>query len=159
MNPPPRPSPPRRDRLVGWGFAALLTLASCFCFLGDLGWYSDDYFFCNRDPATGAITSWIRSARSPHHPETGTLQAWRPLHNLFTPTFTSLSWETPRLAKLLTVLLHAGVGALFYRLLRTLRIAPRAGAAAALLFVLWPAGAEAIYWTAATSTSQKGDTY
>jgi|GEM_PF-1205537 len=152
MTLPPTPSSRPSDRLIAWSFAAILTLAACFFLLGDLGWYSDDYFFCNRDPATGDLTSWIRSARSPHHPATGALQAWRPLHNLVTPTLISLCWETPRLAKLLAVLVHAGVGALLYRLLRLLGIVPHAAAASALLFLLWPAATEAVYWTAAIST-------
>lgn len=115
---------------------ALWFLASFFL-LGDLGKYNDDWYYVQRDPASGAVEAWVM-ARPVHF--------WRPLYRVIVPPLITAFWRHDWVVHLISAAAHGGVAVLVWRLLRELR-APRLGAAVgALVFLVWPAYFEAVLW-------------
>lgn len=132
--------------IVAWLIATL-------AFLGDVPRWNDDYFFCQRDFATGERIGWVLTTREPYLPPTGVVQAWRPLHHVWLPAMITAFWDTPRLITLVGALIHLCAAALLYRMLRALSRTRHAAAAAASWYLIWPLGFEPVLWAAAFSTS------
>jgi len=139
-------------RLVAWAFPVFLWFLATFFLLGDLGWWNDDYYFSKIDPATGTYSSIILTTREPFLPATGHLNAWRPLHFIFTPAVVTLSWNSPWIAHLVGALSHGVVCLLLYRLMRSVGASLHAAAACALLFMVHPLHYEVPLWPAAFAT-------
>lgn len=155
----PHPSPPRTSAARRWTRAAALALPlvawliATLAFLGDVPRWNDDYFFCQRDFATGERIGWVLTTREPYLPPTGTVQAWRPLHHVWLPAMVTALWDTPRLITLTGALIHLLATTLLYRMLRALGRSRHASAAAAIWYLIWPLGFEPVLWAAAFSTS------
>ncbi len=139
-------------RLVASIFPVALWFLATFFLLGDLGWWNDDYYFTKRDPATGGFSSIVLTTREPYLPPTGHLNAWRPLHFLFTPAIVTWFWNAPWIAHLVGALIHAAACALLYRLMRSVGASTHAAAASALLFMVHPMHYEVVLWPAAFAT-------
>lgn len=140
-------------RLMALAFPVVAWLIATLAFLGDVPRWNDDYFFCQRNFATGERTGWVLTTREPYLPPTGVVQAWRPLHHVWLPAMVTALWDTPRLITLLGALIHLSAGALLYRMLRALGRTRHASAAAALWYLIWPLSFEPVLWAAAYSTS------
>lgn len=132
--------------MVAWLIATL-------AFFGDVPRWNDDYFFCQRDFATGERVGWVLTTREPYLPPTGVVQAWRPLHHVWLPAMVTALWDTPRLITLVGALIQLVSSALLYRMLRALGRTRHASAAAAIWYLIWPLGFEPVLWAAAFSTS------
>ena len=143
---------PRPLTLCAWAFPFLLWFLATFYFLGDLGWWNDDYFFCMADPATGQHASLILTARDPYLPATGHLNPWRPLHFIFTPSLVTLTWNAPWIAHLFGAAVHGLCSTLLFRLMRSLGASFHAAAACALLFMVHPLHYEVTLWPSAFAT-------
>lgn len=154
---PPRPAA-HQPRAKWTGTAALALplvawLIATLAFLGDVPRWNDDYFFCQRDFATGERIGWVLTTREPYLPPTGKVQAWRPLHHVWLPAMVTALWDTPRLITLAGALIHLLAATLLYRMLRDLGRTRHASAAAAMWYLIWPLGFEPVLWAAAFSTS------
>ncbi len=122
-------------------------------FGGDLGRWNDDYFFVQRDYATGGVRSYVKSAASPDEPESGRLMGWRPLHNVFLPTISTVFHERTRWLHVAQAGAHLGNAALLFTLCRALGRSRHASALAGLLMIVCPVGFEVVLWTSAFSTT------
>src|SRR5262245_16805372 len=120
-------------------FPIALLLFGAFFFGGRIGWWSDDYWHNQRNPVTGAI-----DALAIHR---GFFL--RPLFYLIVPAVTTLSWNTQWPAHLLQVVAHGAVVVVLWRLLLALGASRPAAGAAALLFMLYPANFETLFWVSA----------
>jgi len=141
-----------RRGVVALVFPITLLLFATFFFFGDLGYWNDDYHFTNRDPVTGGFDSLIKTTRDPFLPSTGSLCAWRPLHNVLTPALLTIFWDHDWIVHLAGVLLHAAAAGLFYALLRALGRSVHGSAAAVMLFIVWAAHYEVVLWPSAFAT-------
>jgi hypothetical protein len=134
------PSPHPRLNLL---FPVALLTFSTFFFAGRIGWWSDDYWHNQRHPVTGAITNLTINRGF----------FLRPLFYRLVPAITTLSWRAQWPAHLLEVLSHATVVVVLWRLLLSLGATRAAAGAAALLFMVYPAQFEALFWVSAIPTS------
>jgi hypothetical protein len=133
--------PTPRARLLAAGLALLLV--STFFLLGDTGQYSDDYYFVQRDPATGEIRSLVLDR--PIH-------VWRPLFRVVSPALQTLAADHLWTLHALASLLHGGACVLLYGLLRRLGAGWRVSAAGAGSFMVCVAQYEAVLWLSCLPT-------
>jgi hypothetical protein len=149
-----RPDPTRRTTgLVLLSAFVTLWFASCFFLLGDLGWWNDDYFVTQRDPATGSCNDLLLRRISPFWAPTETLHPSRPFYYIAAPALHTLLWNTPRLLHLFQAVLFAGVAALVFRLARELGASRRAASCGAAFTLCWPSGFETAFWTTTWPTT------
>jgi hypothetical protein len=153
LRPSDRAATRRWTPLAALALPIVAWLIATLAFLGDVPRWNDDYFFCQRDFATGERIGWVLTTREPYLPPTGVIQAWRPLHHVWLPAMVTALWETPRLITLVGALIHLAAGVLLYRMLRALGRTRHASAAATLVYLTWPLGFEPVLWAAAFSTS------
>lgn len=130
------------DRLVV-PVALVVWWVSSFFLLGDLGKYSDDWFFSGRDPATGETVPF----RSPIK-----FGFWRPLHKLLVPGLQQRFWYGDAWNHLVGAIAHGGAGVLLHWLLRRLGSSVLVAGAVSLLFIANPAVYEVVFWSSALST-------
>lgn len=128
---------------VRWLFPIALLLFGGFFFGGHLGWWSDDYWHCLRDPVSGAVRAWVMDRGF----------FLRPLFYVVVPAVTTAFWNHDWIAHAIQLAVHGGVVALLWRWLMMLGIARPAAGAAALLFMIYPAQFEALFWVAALPTA------
>lgn len=124
-------------------FGVVACLFGTFYFFGDIGKFSDDFFYNQRNVATGEVRSLILDR--PFH-------VWRPLFQIIVPGLHTLLWEHNWAMHLLSTALHACVCWLLFRLLMKLGLSMRTSAAGALVFMLYPAHHEAVYWSCCIPT-------
>ncbi len=149
----PNPAPRRWPIACAVALPLVAWLIATLAFAGGVPRWNDDYFFCQRDFATGERIGWVLTTREPYLPPTGTVQAWRPLHHVWLPAMITAFWNTPRLITLVGALIHLGAGVLLYRMLRALGRTRHASGAGAIWYLIWPLGFEPVLWAAAFSTS------
>lgn len=143
--------PPWR-RLAGWSFAIALWLFATFFLLGDLGWWNDDYFFNQRNPATGGYQQLILASRDPFLPPLDHINPWRPLHLTGTAALITLGWNHPAAVHAVGVMIHGLNVLLLYRLLRGLGRSVHAAAGCALLHAVYASHYEVVVWPSAFCT-------
>ncbi len=125
-------------RLIRIAFpVALLVFAGLF-FGGRLGWWSDDYWHCRKDAAGSVIELVMHRGFF-----------LRPLFYAVVPALTTALWEHPAAAHAVQLASHVLVVVMLWRLLLMLGIGRCAAGAAALLFMVYPAQFEALFWVAA----------
>lgn len=154
-----RSAPPQFNRSAAhapvWAalaFPLALFAFACLFFGGDVGRWNDDYFFNQRDAASGDWSSLLLTRRDPYTPPADSLQPWRPIHFVVTPALVTLLWNHSWLINLVGVALHAFACFSMYRLARALGLTRHASGAAAALFALWAAHYEVVFWAAAFCT-------
>ena len=126
------------------GLVALVALLSTVLYVGRIGFYSDDWFFI------GALFQ-----HAPDHSYLGLLWQFtdsntlpRPVQLVYLTTLYYFFGDNPLGYHIVNRLSIAATGALFYLLLRELRLAVRMALAAGLLFVLLPHASASRYWYA-----------
>jgi hypothetical protein len=135
--------------ILAWvGASALFVLAILLIGL-QAGHWNDDYFFTTTDPASGAMTSWVKTTRDPYLPPTGHLTALRPLLHSVIPSLLALTWEHPWMAHLVGCLGHGVACLILFRLAQAMGAPARAAAAGSLLFMCWGVHHEAWLWISA----------
>ncbi len=134
--------------LVRLSFPVALLLLGTFFLGGRIGFWSDDYWHNLRNPATGELPEISFRGLTM---DRGFFL--RPLFYVVVPALTTLAWKTQWPAHLAVTLVHGLVVAWLWRLMRLLGVSARAGAAAALLFMVYPGHFEAVFWTAALPTT------
>lgn len=133
----------RRGELGEVLFPVLLWFVATFFLLGDIGKYNDDWYYVQRNAATGEIQSLVLE-RYVHF--------WRPLYRVVVPSLMTLLSEHDWLHHFILACAHGVVGVLLWKILRELR-ATRIGAAIGVVwFMVWPAHFEAILWLCASPT-------
>ena len=146
---PPTPSSEptaRRARwrvILAWLFPIALLAFSTFYFFGAIGHFNDDYFYLQRDLQTGEIRSLILDR--PFH-------VWRPLFQVVVPALHTLLWDHVWAFHLLNTLLHGLNCWLLFRLCIRLGVSHRIAACASLLFMVYPAHFEAVFWLCCVPT-------
>lgn len=138
----PEPTAPQSGP-GAWLFPGLLFAYATLFFGGRLGWWSDDYWHNQRDAITGQPEGWIIRRGF----------FLRPLFYRIVPPVTTWSWRSQWPAHVLEALQHAAVVVVLWRLMVSLGATRRAAAAAALLFMVYPAQFETIFWVSAIPTS------
>lgn len=133
--------PPLRNRLAVWLLPVVLFVTSTLMLGGDLGKFGDDYDLHGVDPVTGRI-DWGLIA----NPQRGFA---RPLHWRVTMTLNSVFWEHDRALHIIGACLHGLTGLLLWRLLRRLCADPIPAHLAAVLFLVYPVGMNAVFWSSA----------
>lgn len=138
------------SRIAAWLLPATLLLFATFFFLGDIGFWADDYWLNQRHPITGQLPPLLEDGRL----TTSTLIInrgffLRPLFYTIAPPVISLLWNHAWLAHFILIVAHAGVTALLWRLMRRVGLATAPAAASALLFMLYPMQFENILWLSA----------
>ncbi len=123
--------------------AVVVWWVSSFFLLGDLGKYSDDWFFSGRDPSTGEALSFRSPMRNGF---------WRPLHKLLVPGLQRVLWEHDALNHLIGALAHGWAAVLLFSLLTRLGVPVPVAVASSLLFVADPLIYEVVFWSSALST-------
>jgi hypothetical protein len=96
-----------------------------------------------RDLVTDEVLSW-------YTPQGG--RFWRPLHFLVTTLLFTAFQDHSFVIHIVNALAHAGATVLLWRLLLALGRSPQAAAAGAILFAVYPAGFQVIFWPSALST-------
>ena len=132
------------QRLGEAGLVALVALLSTVLYVGRIGFYTDDWFF------VGALFQ-----HAPDHSYLGLLWQFtdsntlpRPVQLVYLTTLYYFFGDNPLGYHIVNSLSIAATGALFYLLLRELRLAVRMALAAGLLFVLLPHASASRYWYA-----------
>ena len=138
-----QPRPPAANPWLRAAFPAALLLFSCFFFGGRLGWWSDDYWHNLRDPVTDQVQALVLHRGF----------FLRPLFYIVIPALTTLLWHHGWAAHAIQLASHALVVVLLWRLMLRLGLGRRAAGAAALLFMVYPAQFEALFWFSALPTS------
>lgn len=126
-----------------WLFPVVLFAFATLYFGGRAGWWTDDYWLNQRHPVTGAI-------------EALTIDRGfflRPLFYIVAPAVITLFWESQWPAHLIQILLHGAVVLAAFRLMVFLGATRRAAGAAAMLFMVYPASFETLFWVAALPTT------
>jgi hypothetical protein len=118
---------------------------------GDLGWWNDDYYFNQRDPATGQFARLITTTRDPFLPELGHLNPWRFLHLPGTAALVTLTWNHAWVAHAVGAAIHGLCTLLLFRLLRALGVSGHVAAAASLVHLVWATHYEVVLWPSAFS--------
>ncbi|MEX2217212.1 MAG: hypothetical protein WD749_00505 [Phycisphaerales bacterium] len=157
---PARGHPPRgrarrtaRPTLPRWlpaAFPLALLVFSTFFLLGRTGFWSDDYWHNLRNPVTGELPPLTWEGLTVNR---GFFL--RPLFYIVVPPITTLAWEAQGgwPAHLAMTLAHGLVVLLLWRLMLALHLERRAAAAAALLYMVFPASFEALFWVSALPTT------
>lgn len=135
-------------RAGSWAFPPVLLLFATFFLGGRIGFWADDYWHNQRIPATGRLP-----ALTYHNLTIDRGFFLRPLFYKIVPALTTLSWRLQWPAHLAMTLSHGLVVFLLWRLMRTLGLPRRASAAGALLFMVYPAQFETLFWVSALPTS------
>ncbi len=153
MSPPDQPRAPRRLPL-GAIIVALVCvwIPATLFFGGDLGFWNDDYFLCQRNPQTGDADAWRTRTPNPFRAPTDGILWWRPLHHVFVTTALNLTWTNHRPLYIFGALLHLTNAVLVVALFRRLGRSWQAQAAAGVVFLAWPAAFEIFQWASAFST-------
>jgi hypothetical protein len=136
-----------RARSRRWllAIAALAWLVSSVLLAPELGKYSDDYAVVMRDLATGELDLSTHDAQ----PWVRWPYFWRPLHLAFIYLLGTLLWYHDWLLHVISALAHAACAGLLFQLLRRLRIDLWPAGLAAIAFMTFPLGAEAVLWFSA----------
>lgn len=127
---------PRRSLLIPLLIFGLTLLISTF-FVGDIGVFNDDYFCNQRDVVTGEARELVMNR--PWH-------LWRPLLRVVLIPLLTLLWPWPWALHLISAVLHGVIVAMFYGLLRKLRVGAGIAGAAALAWMVYPVHFEAVLW-------------
>lgn len=122
--------------------AMLLGVGGCLL-IGEMGFWSDDYWHARIDPVSGVRTGLAMDRGF----------FLRPLFYRVVPAVTTLCWNSPWAAHLVLVASHAGACAVLWRLMRAVGVSARAAAGATALFAAYPGTFEASMWVAALPTS------
>lgn len=151
----PGPAQPRRFAFVACAallLAGVWLIAGLFL-LGDLGYWNDDFFIAQRDPATGERSGWALPAATPFQPPRDGIVYWRPALTVGMATLMGELWNTPRVLFAIMALVHGAVGVALWALLRRLGRSPAVSVGAACLYVAFPAHFEVWMWASAASAS------
>jgi hypothetical protein len=119
-------------------------LNSSLFYTGELGKYSDDYFFASRDPQSGAPLVPTALSSRPFY---------RPLHWLLLNGAARVFWFHDRTHHSLNAIGHGISASLLLMLLRALGGLPTFVAGCVVLFLAYPAHFEVIFWPAALPSS------
>lgn len=145
-NQAPDPTRLRRSRpfpAAAAAFPLLLLFFATFFLFGQIGFWSDDYYYNLRDPVTGEFPASLLMSRH---------MFLRPLFYRTVPPLITLAWDHSWLLHLLQVLLHGLFALLLFSFLRTLGAAKGPAVAAVLLFMVYPVHFEAVLWISAIPT-------
>src|SRR5262245_29281979 len=130
-------------RWAGALFPVALWFLATFFLLGDLGKFTDDWYYVQRVPETGRIESLV-SARPLHF--------WRPLYRVIVPSLITVFWKADWVVHLISAVAHGAVAWLLWRLMRELRVPGPGAAIGALFFLVWPSHFEPVFWMCALPT-------
>ncbi len=139
---PDRPRP--RFRVLSGLFPAAVFAAATFFLLGDLGKWTDDWYYIQRDPATGAIEGLY--LQKPIH-------VFRPLFRATISTLQTLLWRDDWANHLISATAHGLAALLLWRLLLSMGFTRLASGVGALFFALYPVHFEVIFWPGALPTT------
>jgi hypothetical protein len=123
---------------LGLLFAGLLWACATLFLLGDLGKWADDYAFCMRDPATGSYARLTPSNS----------RFFRPLSRKLVALHTLL-WFHDRSKHVICGASHALTVLLLWYLLRALGFRSGIAVGTSLLFLVYPAPYEVVFWVSA----------
>ncbi len=147
--PPPNSAPaaraisPYQPPPRAWLFPLTLFVFATLFLGGDLGLWYDDYTWAQRDVVTEEIVSWTKDCDG---------HFWRPLHFLLTTALFTAFYHDTFIIHIINALAHGGAALLLWRLLLALGRSPQAAAAGAILFAVYPATFQVIFWPSALST-------
>jgi hypothetical protein len=131
-------------RLALVAFPIVLWFVATFFFFGDIGRWSDDWFYIQRVPESGAIRALILDR--PIH-------IWRPLYRVVVPALATILSEHVPVLHLLSALAHGATTWLLYVFLRRLGFRPFAAAGGSLIFMVFPWDTEVVFWCCNLPTS------
>jgi hypothetical protein len=134
--------------VLAGSFPVLLLLFATFFLLGRIGFWSDDYWHNLRDPVSGELAPLTVNGLTINR---GFFI--RPLFYKIVPPITTLAWRSQWPAHLLMTVAHGTVVLLLWRLMLILGARRPAAGAAALLFMVYPAHFEAVFWVSALPTT------
>ncbi len=120
---------------------ALWALATGY-FGFDLGKYSDDWSQSFINPSDGSVDTAF-------HPWVRWPFFFRPVYFVVIWTINTMFWEHDWARHAIAALVHLGVGALLFRVLRRIGVSAGAAIGAAAVFLVWPVSGEAVLWPAA----------
>ena len=126
----------------------VLWFVSAFYFLGDLGKWADDWMFHVRDPVTGTF-KW-GDIFAPDPLRTG---FWRPLHIHLSIFLDTLLWSHDGVIHSIQAALHGLNAWLVWKVLGQVCTSRQAPAIGAILFLVYPAAHEAIFWLSTIGTT------
>ncbi len=135
---------PALDRLAGALFPVALFAFGTLYFGGDLGKYLDDWMLCRRN----IETLEIERLTDLNHPG-----FYRPLSRIVSPLLQTTMWSNDRAIHLILIGLHSLNVLLLWRLLVAIGFGRRTAIAGAVLFAVYPAQHEAVFWSSITATS------
>lgn len=147
------PLPKRRVwpiRVTHLLFALVVWFIATFAYLGDLGQWSDDYAYDNRDVVTGENPLGLGESIVPFF--------WRPLFYMSVPWLQSElggHWTN----HLISAIVRGGVSVLVYLLLRRLGVWRGAACGAAVGLLAFPAAWEVSFWLSAMPTGVMSATF
>lgn len=125
-------------------FPLVLWFVATFFLLGDIGRWLDDWFYVQRVPETGDIRALVLD-RPVHF--------WRPLYKVVVPSLATLLDGHVQLHHLICAAAHGLNAVLLWRLLLTVGIRRLAASIGALLFLVFPAPFEVVFWLCNLPTS------
>lgn len=140
------------DKKGGWVaraavFGALWFVAT-FYFLGDLGKWMDDWIFHVRDPVTDTFKWGDIFALDPLNSG-----FWRPLHIHLSIFLDTLLWSHDDVIHAILAVLHGFNAWLVWKVLGRMCSSRQAPAIGAILFLVYPAAHEAIFWLSTIGTT------
>jgi hypothetical protein len=139
-----RPAVLRRELLVDMAIVAAVTLASALLYVTRLGFYTDDWFFIGALFEQAPDRSYLGLLW--HFTDSNTLP--RPVQLVYLTTLYYLFGTNPVGYHIVNTLSMAATSALFYLLLRELRLGARLALATALVFALLPHASASRFWYA-----------
>ncbi len=139
---PDRPRP--RFRVLSGLFPAAVFAAATFFLLGDLGKWADEWYYLQRDPATGEIQGLY--LQKPIH-------VFRPLFRATISTLQTLLWRDEWANHLISAAAHGLAALLLWRLLLSMGFTRLASGVGAMFFALYPVHFEVVLWPGALPTT------
>ncbi len=125
-------------------FPLAVFAAATFFLLGDLGKWADEWYYLQRDPATGEIQGLY--LQKPIH-------VFRPLFRATISTLQTLLWQDDWANHLISAAAHGLAALLLWRLLRSMGFTRLASGVGALFFALYPVHFEVALWPGALPTT------
>lgn len=136
-----------KGRVGAAGLFLVLWFIATFYFWGDLGKWCDDWSFHLRDLVSDDYSWLTLLGRDPW--KSG---FWRPFNMRISSGIQTVLWHHDWLIHLILALLHGVNAWLVWKVLGRMCTSRQAPAAGALLFLVYPAGFEAIFWLSTLGT-------
>ncbi|HMN41692.1 MAG TPA: hypothetical protein PKE29_12670, partial [Phycisphaerales bacterium] len=108
----------------------------------DLGKYSDDWSQSFINPSNGSVDAAF-------HPWVRWPYFFRPLYFVVIWGINTAFWERDWVRHAICAMVHLGVGALLFRVLRRIGVSAGVAIAGVTVFLVWPLNGEAVLWPAA----------